>query len=215
MKLYTSEKICTRIRNQCKLKDHRLAGLFRETGCSLAGESNGACAVLLPEPQATRELPSGSEPASSVDARLAKALAEIHLWQERYRTIGESIPYGIWICDPDGQLTYCSRAILDLLGMTFQQVAGSGWYDTLHPDDVAATEHAWNECVRTGKDWAHLLRYKGKDGLYHPVLTRGKPIRNPDGTIREWVGVNFDVSELIAAYEDLKGGAAPPRTATG
>jgi hypothetical protein len=36
----------------------------------------------------------------------------------------------------------CSQAILDLLGMTMAQVAGAGWYETLHPDDAAGTERA-------------------------------------------------------------------------
>jgi len=144
-----------------------------------------------------------SERERAAETRLARSLFEIHLWQERYRAIGESIPFGIWICDAQGQLTYCSKAILELLGMTFEQVAGAGWYGTLHPDDAADTERAWNECVRTGADWVRLLRYRGKDEQYHPVLARGRALRNPDDTIREWVGVNFDVSYLIGTYERL------------
>ena len=140
----------------------------------------------------------------ALEQRLVRALSDVHLWQERYRAIGESIPFGIWICDATGQLIYCSQAILDLLGMTFEQVAGAGWYDTLHPDDVAGTERAWQECVRTGKDWVRLHRYRGKDGKYHPVLARGRPLADANGNIREWVGVNFDVADLIGVYEDLK-----------
>jgi len=88
--------------------------------------------------------------------------------------------------------------------MTFEQVGGARWYDTLLPDDVAETERAWQDCVRTGQNWVRLHRYRGKDGEYHPVLARGRPLRDRDGTIREWVGVNFDVADLIGVYEDLK-----------
>lgn len=140
----------------------------------------------------------------SLEQRLARALSDVHLWQERYRAIGENIPFGIWICDANGQLTYCSQAILDLLGMTFEQVAGARWYDTLHPDDAVETERAWQDCVRTGRDWVRLHRYRAKDGKYHPVLARGRALRDGSGSIREWVGVNFDVAELIGVYEDLK-----------
>ena len=143
------------------------------------------------------------ELGSEVEARLTKALADLHLWQERYHSIGETIPFGIWICDANGRLTYCSQAILDLLGMTMDEVAGAGWYKTLHPDDAADTERAWNECVRTGKQWVRLHRYRGKDGRYHPALARGRPLR-----IREWVGVNFEVAELMAAQEQLTGSPA-------
>lgn len=149
------------------------------------------------------ETSSSSDKARDAEARLARILSERNLWQERYHAIGETIPHGIWICDAQGQLTYCSKAILDLLGMTMAGVAGAGWYGTLHPDDAADTERAWNECVRTGRDWVRLLRYRGRDGRYHPVLARGRAIRNADGSIREWVGVNYDVSELIEAQDKL------------
>ena len=151
---------------------------------------------------------SNSERARDAEARLAKTLSELHLWQERYRAIGETIPHGIWICDAEGRLTYCSQAILDLLGMTMEQVAGAGWYDTLHPDDAAETERAWNECVHVGQDWVRLHRYKGKDSRYYPALARGRAIRNPDGTVREWVGVNYDVSELIEVQDKLHAASA-------
>jgi len=92
--------------------------------------------------------------------------------------------------------------------MTMAQVAGAGWYETLHPDDAAGTERAWNECVRMGHDWVRLHRYKGKDGRYYPALARGRAIRNLDGTVREWVGVNYDVSELIEAQDKLHAASA-------
>ncbi len=31
-----------------------------------------------------------------------------------YRAMGESIPYGIWICDPEGRVTYASPSLLAL-----------------------------------------------------------------------------------------------------
>ena len=147
------------------------------------------------------EYPADSE--RNIERRLAAALSELHLWQERYRTVGGSIPYGMWVCDPQGHVKYCSKAMLDLLGMTMEQYAGTLWYATLHPDEALETERAWNECVRTGRDWVRLHRFKGKDGRFYPALARGRALRNSDGSIREGVGVNFDVSELIDMYEDL------------
>lgn len=44
-----------------------------------------------------------------------------------YRAIGESIDYGIWVCDPDGRNTYASPSFLKMVGITQQQCSEFGW----------------------------------------------------------------------------------------
>ena len=44
-----------------------------------------------------------------------------------YRAIGESIEYGVWVCDPDGRNIYASESFLRLLGFTQEQCADFGW----------------------------------------------------------------------------------------
>ncbi|MGE5373572.1 MAG: PAS domain S-box protein [Bacteroidota bacterium] len=121
-----------------------------------------------------------------------------------YRAIGESIPYGIWICDPDGRNIYASQSYLDLVGITQEQCSEFGWGDTLHPDDAQRTIEAWKECVRTEGTWDIEHRFLGKDGQYHPILARGVPVRNEQGEIVCWAGINLDVSRFEKAEQDLK-----------
>jgi PAS domain S-box-containing protein len=92
--------------------------------------------------------------------------------EQLYRAIGESIDYGIWICDPDGRNTYASKSFLDLVGVTQKQCSNFGWSDVLHPDDVERTVAAWKECVRTGSIWDIEHRFKGVDGQWHFILAR-------------------------------------------
>jgi PAS domain S-box-containing protein len=49
-----------------------------------------------------------------------------------YRAIGESIDYGVWICDPNGHNIYASPSFLKMVGITQQQCSDFGWGDTLH-----------------------------------------------------------------------------------
>ena len=72
-----------------------------------------------------------------------------------YRAIGESIDYGIWICDTEGRNIYASESFLKLVGMTQEQCSNFGWGDTLHPDDTERTIAAWKECVRTRRHLEH------------------------------------------------------------
>jgi len=113
-----------------------------------------------------------------------------------YRAIGESIDYGIWICDADGSNIYASESFLKLVGLTQKQCSIFGWGDVLHPDDAERTMTAWKECTRTGDVWDMEHRFRGVDGQWHPILARGVPVRNERGKITYWAGINLDISNL-------------------
>lgn len=121
-----------------------------------------------------------------------------------YRAIGEAIPYGIWICDPDGRNIYASQSYLDLVGITQEQCYEFGWGDTLHPDDAERAIAAWKECVRSEGLWDIEHRFLGKDGQYHPILARGIPVRDDEGKIIYWAGINLDISRLKKVEQALK-----------
>jgi PAS domain S-box-containing protein len=121
-----------------------------------------------------------------------------------YRAIGESIDYGVWMCAPDGRNTYASDSFLKLVGMTQQQCSDFGWGEVLHPDDADRTLAAWKECVRTGGNWDIEHRFRGVDGQWHAVLARGVPVRDEQGRITGWAGINLDISALKRAEEDLQ-----------
>jgi PAS domain S-box-containing protein len=121
-----------------------------------------------------------------------------------HRAIGESIQYGIWICDPQGRNTYASESFLKLVGLTQEQCSEFGWGDILHPEEAEATVAAWKQCVRAGEPWYREHRYRGVDGRWHPVLACGVPVRDERGQITCWAGINLDVSRLKAAEEALR-----------
>jgi len=121
-----------------------------------------------------------------------------------YRAIGESIDYGIWICDADGRNIYCSESFLNLVGMTQEEVSDLGWADLLHPDDVEQTIAAWKQCVQSGDAWDVEHRYRGVDGRWHPVLARGVPVKDEHGAVIAWVGINLDISELKHVESELR-----------
>ena len=133
--------------------------------------------------------------------RVEEALRES---ERLYRGIGESIDYGVWVCDPEGRNIYASDSFLTLVGITQQQCSDFGWGDVLHPDDADRTIAAWKECVRTGAVWDIEHRFRGVDGQWHPILARGVPVRNEQGQITCWAGINLDISRLKRSEEALR-----------
>ncbi len=121
-----------------------------------------------------------------------------------YRSIGEAIDYGVWVCDPDGRNTYASDSFLKMVGLTQKQCSDFGWGDVLHPEDAERTLAAWQECVRTGSsEWSFEHRFHGIDGHWHYVLARGVPIKNDQGEIICWAGINLDITDRKRAEQTL------------
>jgi PAS domain S-box-containing protein len=133
-----------------------------------------------------------------------RAEAALRDSERLYRAIGESIDYGVWVCDADGHNIYASESFLRLVGLTQEQCSNFGWGDVLHPDDAERTITAWKECVRTGCAWDIEHRFRGVDGQWHPILARGLPVRNEQGKVICWAGINLDIKNLKQVEVSLK-----------
>jgi two-component system CheB/CheR fusion protein len=120
-----------------------------------------------------------------------------------YRGIGESIDYGIWVCDAAGRNIYASESFLNLVGLTQEDCSQFGWGQVLHPDEADETLAAWKACSHSGTFWEREHRYRGVDGRYHHVLARGVPIWENDRIVC-WAGINLDIAALKDAEAKLR-----------
>ncbi len=132
--------------------------------------------------------------------RVEKALRES---EQRFRIMGETVPYGVWWCNEHGGTEYVSQSFLDLLQMTMDEMREFGWTKRMPSDQVELHLRRWLHCVQTGEDWDNEYQVLGPDGKYHTILTRGKPVRNSEGKIIGWVGINLDIDRRKRAEEQL------------
>ena len=123
--------------------------------------------------------------------------------EERYRLLINSISEVLWTTDADGQVEDMPqwRAIT---GQTREQVKGYGWLDALHPDDRALTAEIWQRAVETRGIYDTEYRIVQLDGSYRTYNSRGVPIIENDGKIREWVGVCIDIEKQKQAEIELQ-----------
>jgi len=121
-----------------------------------------------------------------------KALAES---EQRYRYMGETIPFGVWWCNPKGEAEYVSPSFCELLDMTLEEQQKFGWTKRLVPEDVEPMMTKWLHCCESGTPWDHEHRIVDRHGEIHTVLSRGLPVRNDSGQIIAFVGVNLDITD--------------------
>lgn len=139
-----------------------------------------------------------------LEERVAARTAELAESERLYRSIGEQIEYGIWITNPDGGVRYLSESWLDLVGMTQEEAADFGWADRLPPDQKDRILAEWREAVATQDRWSCELQIRGQDGQYRTVLERGRPIRDDDGRVTAWAGIDLDITERKANERRLQ-----------
>lgn len=143
--------------------------------------------------------------AASIDVTDQK-VAELESWEraEQYRLVGEAVPYGVWTCDPDGQLTYVSDSFLEMVGMTFDEARGTGWADRLADGTAEETMAAWDGCRAEGGNWEREHRFvDAKGGIKH-VLALARPVRDDTGRVTSWAGFNLDITRRKEEEERLQ-----------
>ena len=136
------------------------------------------------------------------DARQAEeALAKS---EKLFYTLAEFSPAGIFRTSPNGACTYVNDAWLNLAGLTHEEAMGSGWAKALHPEDREDTERVWTESVVDGREFRTQFRFLRPDGQASWVMVRAAPELGHDGSSQGFVGVVYNITELVEAREELE-----------
>lgn len=108
----------------------------------------------------------------------------------------------VWIANSDG---YVIKPKLPLSQQQIENLSESDyywWLAAIDPVEREAALEKWKKCVENKEVYEnenHIL-YHGKEYYYN---IRAVPVFNEDGSVREWVGMNLDVTERKLAEEAL------------
>lgn len=135
-----------------------------------------------------------------------QAAQELAQSEQRYRTMGDTIPYGVWQSGPDGEPWYASPSFLDLLGMEMEEVRMRGWDHLLSPEVRRVKAEKWRRSQQTGADWEQEFPlHMGDAGRGEQwVLSRGRAVRDGQGRITCWVGINLDITRRKQIEHELR-----------
>lgn len=162
------------------------------------GESFFDSAVV---PRVPAETPADARTILEREAELEQALRES---EERYRALATATDQVVWRCDSAGNNIWVSENWQRVSGWEGEKAAGRGWLNFVHPDDRPRVEQLWQESFRSGGEFHTELRMRTHDGDWRYFDSRGVPVRNPDGGVREWIGANVDITDRKRVEQELK-----------
>ncbi len=130
-----------------------------------------------------------------------EAKAALAKLQRQAQAIGESIPFGIWVAEPDGRVSHLSESYLALTGQTMDQARGFGWMTALAPDVADEIRSDWAATIAAKAPWNRELVVRDAADRRHTVLSRGFPVRDESGEVTSWAGINLDITDRKEAEE--------------
>jgi len=114
------------------------------------------------------------------------------------------IPAQTWYAVPSGALTFVNERTAEYLGLPkehplrFGIDTGAEWdyhIALLHPDDHEDSRNVWSTSLRTGCAAEGTFRVRNAESGYRWFLSRADPVRDANGTLLYWIGINLDIED--------------------
>jgi PAS domain S-box-containing protein len=135
--------------------------------------------------------------------------------EQRFRALATAGDRIIWLAEADGALRGPHPAWQALTGLSEAEIQGDGWATAIHEDDRAAVLTQWAAARAAGEPVQLRYRVRRHDDVYRHCLDHAVPVRNPDGSVREWVGSVTDETDEVEAKQALQGAHDEVRRANG
>ncbi|MCC5826570.1 EAL domain-containing protein [Alkalimonas sp.] len=135
--------------------------------------------------------------------QVAERTEELQNALQRYRSFVQASNTGGWEYDHSRNFLKCSQEYFSMLGRRRDQFDQSGqdnlsaaWLDLLHPDDVTPASQAFIDYLQQPDGmYESQFRMRHQDGHWVWILSRGRTLRNEDGSPSAiTVGTHIDIS---------------------
>jgi two-component system, cell cycle sensor histidine kinase and response regulator CckA len=119
----------------------------------------------------------------------------VRVSEERYRTLIAATSAIVWDTPASGAFETEQPGWTAFTGQTFDQLRGRGWLNAVHQDDREHTALAWAAALTERRAYHVEHRLRRADGEYRQMSVGAVPLLNADGAVREWIGVDSDVTD--------------------
>jgi PAS domain S-box-containing protein len=166
----------------------------------IAGGDYGRRAQVTVSSEVGRLGRSFNRMADEIQGRLTAVRAS----ESRFRSLVTASAQIVWSADANGDVVEPLSTWQTYTGQSFDDVKGRGWENAVHPEDRDGVRTTWQRAIDRRSGFVKEFRLRRHDGEYRHVVSRGMPVLEDDGRIREWVGTCSDVTEQKRAEKLLR-----------
>ncbi len=139
------------------------------------------------------------------EQEVLRAQGALRRSEERYRCLVGAITSVVWTADATGRFVEPQPAWEAYTGQRWEDHRDRGWTAAVHADDRGRIEAVWTRATVAGAPYRCACRvWHAVSAGYRYCETSAVALRNPDGSIREWIGTLLDEHERESAQQDLR-----------
>jgi len=140
---------------------------------------------------------------ANLEQQVEERTAELHESELRFRAMANSAPIMIWTSGVDKLCTFCNKGWLEFTGRTLEQELGTGWTESLHPDDVERCYQLYSSAFEARRPVQFEYRLRRADGEYRWVLDGGVPRFTTSDVFTGYIGSCIDITEVKQNHERM------------
>jgi PAS domain S-box-containing protein len=115
--------------------------------------------------------------------------------EERYQTLANVAPVGIFRTDIQGNTTYVNPTWCRISGLSSDEALGTGWLRVVHPDDRQNLAENWKKSAQRHAVSIADYRFLRDDGSVVWVMGQAVPEFNSDNQVVGYIGTITDITE--------------------
>jgi PAS domain S-box-containing protein len=139
---------------------------------------------------------------ASLKIESSRLWMELESREKLFRTLAENINNLAWSASSDGKINWYNQRWTEYTGIETEELIRNGWKSAIHPDYIRQmpTANTWDK----KEPFEMIYPLKGQNGSYKWFLSRGVPIPDNKGNVKQWIGTLTNIDEQKRGEERFK-----------
>jgi PAS domain S-box-containing protein len=178
-------------------------GLYGEIGIVVAGSERHD--FPAPTDRLVLDVAASQATIRVQQAQLLSGQTRFARQREREsRSIVDSIPVGIALMTPEGEVEVVNRQMLEYVGRPLDELKHWVAGETIHPEDRPRALERFHHSVATGDRFDNEQRRLRDDGVFQWFRVLAVPLRAANGHLTRWCVVHIDITERKRTEQALR-----------